>query len=124
MSNIRVAPDHLKEKAPAAYAFWNAYAPTLADSGALTEQDALAFEELAVCYQLIVAARDGMLDGGVAEADRAHGGMLKKSPYFQMWRDSMATFMRLSARFGILPSDRKALGSGAPVGLSLEDILA
>lgn len=124
MTDIRTAPEPLKVKAPDAYKFWSEYAPVLVDNGLMTDQDALAFEELAMCYQIMVMARNEVLENGVTDIDRVHGGMKKKNVALQVWRDSLSSFMRLSARFGILPADRKVLGVGATVAaFSLDDLL-
>jgi len=55
--------------------------------------------------------------------DRIYGGMLCKSHYFQIWKDSLNAFLVLGKEFGILPSDRKEFGKGDTKGFDLEDIL-
>lgn len=111
-------------KTPHAASFWNEHYETLKQAGVLKGEDALLFVELCYTYELLAKAREGLFTDGLSQVDRIHGGMLRKSHYFQIWKDAMATFLVLSKKFAILPADRKEFGAKEAKSFDLEDILS
>lgn len=113
-----------KVKTPYAYAFFENFWNKLFVAGLVQQEDRLVFEELCFAFELMVRARKTLLDEGLSEVDRAHGGMLKKHPAFQIYRDTQASFLKLAAKFGITPADRKELGVGiVESNFDLEELL-
>lgn len=112
-----------KERTPYAFSFWEAHYEKLVEAGILKAEDELLFSELCFTYELLAQSRKGLFEDGLSQIDRIHGGMLRKSHYFQIWKDAMATFMTLSKKFAILPSDRKEFGKADVKSFSLEDVL-
>lgn len=113
-----------KVRTPYAYAFFENFWNKLFVAGLVQQEDRLVFEELCFAFELMVRARNGLLEDGLTEVDRVHGGQLRKSPYHQIYRDAQANFLKLAAKFGITPADRKELGVGiVESNIDLEELL-
>ncbi len=84
-------------------------ARTLEVEGVATEADAAALALCATAYSLAAQAAQELELEGVVIADRAHGGEARKSPAWQVFRESAGIFERLSDRLGMSPRARVAL---------------
>lgn len=93
---------------------WSRLAPDLIAKRVLTAWDTEAF----AAYCLAVAAHRSawreLQSGGLVVRGQRGGEV--KSPYWQVWRDSLDAMIRLGARFGLTPADRAALSIGGDDG--------
>ncbi len=74
-----------------------------------TEADSAALALCATAYSLAVRAAQELESEGIITSDRAHGGESRKSPAWQVFRESAVIFERMSDRLGMTPRARTAL---------------
>ncbi len=84
-------------------------ARALEAEGLATEADSAALALCATAYSLAVRAAQELELEGIMTSDRAHGGESRKSPAWQVFRESTVIFERLADRFGMSPRARTAL---------------
>jgi P27 family predicted phage terminase small subunit len=128
-----VAPRRPAGLSSDARACWDALAPELDRLGLLTVVDgqsfALACESYALAVQALREMRprkaDGTLDGRrkgreVVVPDMNHGGM-KRHPAFVAYKQAVDDYRAWCREFGLTPSARVGLRSGAPIGSVPDD---
>ncbi len=84
-------------------------ARALEAEGVATEADWAPLALCATAYSLAVRAAQELESEGIITSDRAHGGEVRKSPAWQVFREASGIFERLSDRFGMSPRARVAL---------------
>ncbi len=99
-------PDWLSDDARKVF---ETVARTLEAEDVATDADVAALALCATAYSLAARAAQELEVDGVVIADRAHGGEARKSPAFQIFRESTGIFERMSDRFGMTPRARAAL---------------
>jgi P27 family predicted phage terminase small subunit len=92
---------------PKAKRVWRALAPDLKHRGVLTFWDAELFAQW--CHAAVRAREAAAHIAREGEVVTTARGEVKKSPRFQVWRDSTDVMLRIGARFGLSPSDRSQL---------------
>lgn len=94
---------------------WDQIADELAGIGLLTVIDRTSLEALCVSYAIW---RDAISDceenGYTITQERTHGGgpVRVKNPSFVIAKEALQDFVRISAKFGMTPSDRAGLATG------------
>lgn len=98
---------------PKAKTVWKRLAEPLNEAGLLTAVDGFT---LALLCEHYVTAREarGQLDRlGPTIKDRAHGGMPKKNPAAQVFRDNSEAFLKLAQELGLSPKARMRMAAPA-----------
>lgn len=93
-------PDILDEDAKTK---WRELAPKLEKLGVLTVNDGETFALLCQAWSLAQQARRDIEENGMVIDG-------KRNPQLLTWRENVALFTRLSALFGLNPSDRTRVG--------------
>ena len=93
-------PDILDEEAKTK---WRELAPKLEKLGVLTVNDGESFALLCQSWSLAQQARRDVEENGMVIDG-------KRNPQLLTWRENVALFARLSALFGLNPSDRCRIG--------------
>lgn len=105
------APESLSDDARAV---WDRLAPDLIARKVLTPWDADGFATFCdAAARHRRAARQLDAEGEVVEG---HRGVMSKSPWFQIWRDTSDVMVKYGSRFGLTPSDRTQLSVGGDEG--------
>lgn len=128
-----VAPRRPRDLSPLERECWDLHAPELDKLGLLTVLDAGAFRFACQAYAIAVEAwrsmavrkADGSVDRRrrgieVVTEDHVHGG-LRRHPGFLVWKQATAEYRAWCSEFGLTPSARVGLRSGAPIGSVPDD---
>lgn len=105
------APSSLSDEARQ---IWDRLAPDLTTRKVLTPWDADAFATF--CDATARHRRAATHLDSEGEVIDGHRGVLSKSPWFQIWRDTADVMVKYGARFGLTPSDRTQLSVGGDEG--------
>lgn len=106
-----VAPSGLSQEARRV---WDRLAPDLIDRKVLTPWDADSFG--AFCDAVARHRRAAAELDAEGEVVEGHRGVMSKSPWFQVWRDTADVMTKVGGRFGLNPSDRAGLSVGGDDG--------
>lgn len=100
-----VPPGHVSAR-PAALAFWDMHAPTLADEGRLRQIHAEAFGQLCHIHADIRQLSETISqEGWITATDKGQA----ISPVARLLRDSRRDFVTLAAKFGLTAADEARL---------------
>lgn len=91
---------------------WELVVPLLKSDDITTPADRMALIHLVQSHALILEAQSALSEGLVT--DDSANNRVRKSPAFQIWRDTLDRFLDLSERFGLTPEDRAELGIWDP----------
>lgn len=87
--------------------YWREVAPILIEYKLLTAGDLGAFTNLCVAWDLAMEALATIKAEGLFRQDE--NNVTRKHPAHQVWRDSLAQYLRLCGEFGLTPAARESL---------------
>ena len=96
-----------KGMGPKARGYFSSIGRELVKAGVLTQMDRPQFEELCMLYQTVCDLRELLKEDGYVIRDS--NGKPSRHPASVLYRDTLASFINLSQRFGLTPYDRKRI---------------
>jgi len=108
----RTAPAKPRGMPKKAQQLWDNLAPLLEDVGILTGPDGPAFQLLAEQWWIIDEARKSLQKHGLIIVDI--NDQPRKNPAYQIYRDAVNLYTKLSKEFGLTPSSRTRVAAPEP----------